>query len=103
MKPGQLGTADLGKDGHTLNIKFDLNQMNNIGNGTPLGAANRFPLRASVVVHQGTHGVDERRWGHDPIGGQEDWTEHNAYRNQSFVYQGLNTPDYLSPVSGTPA
>ena len=59
-----------------------------------MGAAFKFGLRTGVVVHEGTHGQDERKWGHNPRPGkQEDQTEHNAYRNESFTYQGLDWPD----------
>lgn len=63
MKRGEVGTAHLGDDGHTVNIKFDLGQLNSVGNNTPLGGADRFPVGAGVVIHEGTHGIDERRGG----------------------------------------
>lgn len=91
---GAAGEALVGKDGHTLNIKFDLDVINSVGRGSPIGSGGySLGLRAGVTVHEGTHGVDERHWGHNPLTpGQEDWTEHNAYRNESFTYQGLDFP-----------
>ena len=53
-------------------------------------------LRAGVAIHEGTHGVDERAWGHNPTTDkEEDRTEHNAYRNESYTFEGLQ-------FSGTP-
>jgi RHS repeat-associated protein len=97
MKQGQLGSAELGKDGHSVNIKFDLGQINSAGRGTSEGAGMfSFGLRAGVEIHEGTHGVDERAWGHNPTTDrEEDRTEHNAYRNESYTFQGLQ-------FSGTP-
>jgi RHS repeat-associated protein len=89
------GQGVLGADGHSVNIKFDLQLINNTrGTGSFGSGMMSLDLRAGLTVHEGTHGVDERKWGHNPIAGtgQEDWTEHNAYRNESFTYQGLNFP-----------
>jgi len=89
MKPGQVGTASMGKDG-SINLKFDLTQINAAGSHSSQPGASMFGERVATVVHEGTHGVDERRWGHNPAPGQqEDWTEHNAYRNESYAVTGL--------------
>ena len=94
MKPGVFGSTDMGKNG-SINIKFDLNQINSIGSNSSLGRVSAFGERAAIAIHEGTHGVDERNWGHNPLTDkQEDWTEHNAYRNQSYTYQGLDWPTF---------
>jgi RHS repeat-associated protein len=92
MKQGQMGSAELGKDGHSVNIKFDLGQINSVGSGSTYGAGyTSLGLRAGIAIHEGTHGVDERKMGHNPqTDAEEDRTEHNAYRNESNTYQGLN-------------
>jgi hypothetical protein len=93
MKPNEVGQAEIGKDGHTVNIKFDLGQISTAGRGSDIGAGGMsLGLRAGVAIHEGTHGVDERRWGHNPFTSQEDWAERNAYRNESYTFQGLNFP-----------
>jgi RHS repeat-associated protein len=90
LQKGELGKAALGGDGHTVNITFDLGQINASGSHSSLGGTSAFGERAGVAIHEGTHGVDERAWGHNPYSGkQEDWTEHNAYRNQSNTFRGL--------------
>jgi len=88
MKQGQMGTAELGKDGHSVNIKFDLGQINSVGSGSTYGAGyTSLGLRAGIAIHEGTHGVDERKMGHNPqTDAEEDRTEHNAYRNESYTY-----------------
>jgi RHS repeat-associated protein len=89
MKPGQTGSAVMDKDG-SINIKFDMKQINASGDHSPVGGASRFGERVATVIHEGTHGEDERRWGHNPQSDkQEDWTEHNAYRNESYAVTGL--------------
>jgi RHS repeat-associated protein len=89
MKPGQTGSASMGKDG-SINLKFDLTQINASGSHSTQPGASMFGERVATVVHEGTHGVDERRWGHNPTTDQqEDWTEHNAYRNESYSVTGL--------------
>ena len=92
LKKNELGKAELGADGHTVNIKLDWGQLSSIGRGSSLGSGGMsLGLGAGLLIHEGTHGVDERNWGHLPLTpGQEDWTEHNAYRNESYTYQGLN-------------
>jgi RHS repeat-associated protein len=37
MKQGQMGTAELGKDGHTVDIKLDMGQINKVGVGSTYG------------------------------------------------------------------
>jgi RHS repeat-associated protein len=87
--PAQTGEASMGKDG-SVNIKFDLAHINADGSHSSQPGASMFGERVGTVVHEGTHGVDERRWGHNPqTDQQEDWTEHNAYRNESYAVTGL--------------
>jgi hypothetical protein len=68
--PAQTGEASMGKDG-SINIKFDLTHINADGSHSSQPGASMFGERAGTVVHEGTHGVDERRWGHNP---QTDWS-----------------------------
>jgi RHS repeat-associated protein len=101
---GVAGNAVVGQDGHTVNITFDLNKINSAGVGSSMGGQYMsLGLRAGISIHEGTHGVDERHWGHLPSSDrQEDWTEHNAYRNESYTYQGLNfqgTPLWYPGIS----
>jgi RHS repeat-associated protein len=87
--PNVTGQAVMGKDG-SINIKFDLTKINASGSNSSQPGASMFGERVGTVVHEGTHGVDERRWGHNPqTDQQEDWTEHNAYRNESYAITGL--------------
>ena len=90
LKAGELGTAAIGKDGKSVNITFDLKQINAAGSQSSSGGTSAFGERTGVFVHEGTHGVDERAWGHNPYAGkQDDLTEHNAYRNESNTFKGL--------------
>jgi hypothetical protein len=87
MKQNETGSAVMGKDG-AIHITFDLQQINASGAHT-----SQFGERAATAIHEGRHGIDERRWGHNPLtGGQEDWTEHNAYATESFTGEGLGWP-----------
>jgi RHS repeat-associated protein len=100
---GVAGNAVVGQDGHTVNITFDLNKINSAVGSSIGGQYMSLGLRAGISIHEGTHGVDERHWGHLPSSDrQEDWTEHNAYRNESYTYQGLNfqgTPLWYPGIS----
>ena len=96
MEKGIVGDTHVGADGKTINIKFDLNQLESISSHAD--RLDAFALRAGVVVHEGTHGVDERKLGRDPsTKAEENRTEHNAYRNESFFFQGFGTNDPESP------
>ncbi len=87
LAEGTLGETTAGAHG-TVNIKFDLDQINSFASGSMPGTS--LSERSANEIHEGTHGVDDRRAGHGPENRHEEMTtERNAYRNQSYVYQGL--------------
>lgn len=58
-----------------------------MGRNSSVGAGGySLGLRAGVVIHEGTHGIDDRLRPNNPM------TEPHAYRNESYTYQGLNFP-----------
>jgi hypothetical protein len=90
LKRNDLGKASIGNDGHTVTITLDLTQISASGSHSSRGGTSAIGERTGAVIHEGTHGVDELAWGQNPNSmRQEDWTEHNAYRNQSNVFKGL--------------
>jgi RHS repeat-associated protein len=71
-------------------ITFDFKQISEIGSQPTIEMA-------AIVGHEGQHGVDDAARRKVGISESQDTvraTEHNAYRLQSFIYQGLN---YNSP------
>ena len=100
---GTLGETSAGAHG-TVNIKFDLGQISAFSTGQMPGTS--WVERSAVEIHEGTHGVDDKAAGHGPENRHEEMqTERNAYRNQSYVYQGLgmNTQYGLWSTSWSPA
>jgi RHS repeat-associated protein len=92
---GPTGTASRGADGQ-INLKFDLGAISASAKGSMPGTS--ITERAGTEIHEGTHGIDERAMGHNPENRHEEMgTERNAYRTESYVYQGLgvNTPSGL--------
>jgi RHS repeat-associated protein len=87
LDAGTLGVTSRGANGG-INIKFDLGQISDFSKGQLAGTS--WVERSATEIHEGTHGVDEQAWGHNPENRHEEMqTERNAYRNQSYVYQGL--------------
>jgi len=103
LDAGTLGETSRGANGG-INIKFDLGQISAFSKDQMAGTS--LVERSAAEIHEGTHGVDERAWGHNPENRHEEMqTERNAYRNQSYVYQGLgvNTQFNLWSPSWSPA
>jgi RHS repeat-associated protein len=95
LKGGAEGQASMGANGQ-INIKFDLGAISKASVGSMPGTS--ITERAGTEIHEGTHGVDERAMGHNPENRHEELgTERNAYRTESYVYQGLGvgTPSGL--------
>lgn len=102
LAAGTLGETSFGKGG--VNIKFDLGQISAFSQGQMAGTS--LVERSAAEIHEGTHGVDERVLGRNPENRHEEMqTERNAYRNQSYVYEGLgvNTQFNLWSPSWSPA
>jgi RHS repeat-associated protein len=87
LAKGTLGETSFGANG-SVNIKFDLKQIDSFGRQAgPLGS---WTERSATEIHEGRHGEDARVAGHGPENRHEEMqTERNAYRTQSYVYQGL--------------
>ncbi len=103
LAAGTLGETSSGPNG-TVNIKFDLGQISSFSQGQTPGTS--LVERSAAEIHEGTHGVDDKRAGHGPENRHEELqTERNAYRTQSYVYQGLgvNTQFNLWSPSWSPA
>ena len=102
LDKGTLGETTAGANG-TVNIKFDLGQINSFAQGSMPGTD--LIERGGTAVHEGRHGVDDRVAGHGPENRHEEMqTERNAYRTQSYFYQGLGveTPTGLWSPSWSP-
>lgn len=104
LDKGTLGVTTAGPNG-TTDIKLDLGQIKSAAQNSPVGGAFDWAARAGVVVHEGQHGVDNQARG----GGTDsrralDATEHNAYRTESYVFQGLrsNSPSGLWNMGWSP-
>lgn len=103
LAQGTLGETTAGANG-SVNIKFDLGQINSFAKGSMPGTD--LSERGGTAVHEGRHGVDDRAAGHGPENRHEEMqTERNAYRTQSYFYQGLGveTPTGLWSPSWSPA
>jgi len=103
LAKGTLGETTAGANG-TVNIKFDLGQISSFARGSMPGTS--LLERAGTEVHEGQHGVDARAAGHGPENRHEEMqTERNAYRTQSYFYEGLGfeTPTGLWSASWSPA
>jgi RHS repeat-associated protein len=93
LAQGTLGETTAGAHG-TVNIKFDLGQINSFASGSMPGTF--WVERSATEIHEGRHGVDDRVAGHGPENRREEMqTERNAYRTQSYVYQGLGVDTRL--------
>jgi RHS repeat-associated protein len=91
LKGGATGQAGIGANG-TINIKFDLSAISKSVVGSAPGTS--LSERSGTEIHEGRHGADERAMGHNPENRHEEmWTERNAYRTESYVYQGLGVDD----------
>jgi len=104
LDKGTLGVTTAGPNG-TTDIKVDLGQIKSAAQNSPVGGAFEWVVRAGVVMHEGQHGEDNKARG----GGTDsrralDATEHNAYRTESYVFQGLNSnsPSGLWNVGWSP-
>jgi RHS repeat-associated protein len=103
LDPGVLGVTSAGANG-AVKIKFDLGQIGAFSQGSMAGTS--FVERVATEIHEGRHGVDDVAAGHGPENRREEMTtERNAYRTQSYVYQGLgwNTQTGLWSQSWSPA
>lgn len=95
IKEGATSTGNPAEIGHNIftgsdTITFDFKQIGEIGSQPTIEMA-------AIVGHEGQHGVDDaarRKAGIFESVNTVRATEHNAYRLQSLVYQGLN---YNSP------
>ena len=86
-----LGATTAGPNG-TTDIQVDLGQIKSGAQNSPVGGAFEWTVRAGVVAHEGQHGVDDKARG----GGTDsrralNATEHNAYRTESYVFQGFGS------------
>ena len=100
----QTTTDLLGTKHTTTEVKFDLQQLNpavRLTSGHPLQPLDNDT--GAVLVHEGTHGRDDRAQGHDPQSKAEALTtERNAYRNEAYVYDLLGVPSYVNPQLTAP-
>jgi hypothetical protein len=89
LQKGELGNAAAGPNG-TVNIKFDLKQLNASASQSGIPGTFAMSERAGNEIHEGQHGVDDRaRGGGTSSARAIDATEHNAYGTESYVFQGL--------------
>jgi hypothetical protein len=89
LDKGTLGQETMGKNG-TIDIKFDLGQINSSARNSSTGGVFGLSERAADEIHEGQHGVDDRKRGVATDSRRAiNATEHNAYRTESYVFQGL--------------
>jgi RHS repeat-associated protein len=100
LKKGTPGVTSAGENG-TVNIKFDLKQINAGATNSDRGGVFGLSERVGTEIHEGTHGTDIRKWGGGPTTREQVYsTEHHAYTTESFVYRGLgvnSSVDLSSP------